>query len=124
MAPSHPLHRLFEPKHVALLGVSRDTSKAGYKFLRSLLDAGYQGKISLLGGQAGELEGLQIHTSPAAGISAETPSTTRTAREFSRTVIGFNPSAVAISVISPAFGTDRRITRFTPPSTGSVFDKI
>ncbi|MDM9558751.1 acetate--CoA ligase family protein [Bordetella petrii] len=66
MASNHPLHRLFEPRHVALLGVSRDTSKAGYKFLRSLLDAGYQGKISLLGRQAGELEGLQIHTSPDA----------------------------------------------------------
>jgi acyl-CoA synthetase (NDP forming) len=64
MASSHPLHRLFEPRHVALLGVSRDTSKAGYKFLRSLLDAGYKGRISLLGRQAGELEGLQIHTSP------------------------------------------------------------
>ncbi|HYG42354.1 MAG TPA: CoA-binding protein, partial [Bordetella sp.] len=64
MASTHPLHRLFEPRHVALLGVSRDTSKAGYKFLRSLLDAGYQGKISLLGRQAGELEGLPIHTSP------------------------------------------------------------
>lgn len=62
MASTHPLHRLFEPRHVALLGVSRDTSKAGYKFLRSLLDAGYQGKISLLGRQAGELEGLPIHT--------------------------------------------------------------
>jgi acetyltransferase len=65
MASSHPLHRLFEPKHVALLGVSLDTSKAGYKFLRSLLDAGYQGKISLLGRQAGELAGLPIHTNAA-----------------------------------------------------------
>lgn len=63
MASTHSLHRLFEPRHVALLGVSRDTGKAGYKFLRSLLDAGYQGKISLLGRQAGELEGLPIHTS-------------------------------------------------------------
>ncbi len=62
MASTHPLHRLFEPRHVALLGVSRDTGKAGYKFLRSLLDAGYQGRISLLGRQAGELEGLPIHT--------------------------------------------------------------
>jgi acyl-CoA synthetase (NDP forming) len=63
MMSNHRMHRLFEPKHVALLGVSKDPSKAGYKFLRSLLDAGYQGKISLLGRQAGEMEGLEIHTS-------------------------------------------------------------
>lgn len=65
MASTHPLQRLFEPRHVALLGVSRDTGKAGYKFLRSLLAAGYEGKISLLGREAGELEGLRIHTSAA-----------------------------------------------------------
>jgi acetate---CoA ligase (ADP-forming) len=62
MASIHPLHRLFKPRHVALLGVSKDTGKAGYKFLRSLLDAGFDGKISLLGRQAGELEGFAIHT--------------------------------------------------------------
>lgn len=62
MATQHPLHRLFKPQHVALLGVSRDRDKAGYKFLRALLDAGFSGRISLLGRQAGELEGHTIHT--------------------------------------------------------------
>ncbi|WP_439668870.1 Protein SucC2 [Cupriavidus necator] len=64
MTTTHPLQRLFRPRHVALLGVSRDTDKAGYKFLRSLLDAGFAGRISLLGRQAGELDGLTIHTEP------------------------------------------------------------
>lgn len=62
MASIHPLHRLFKPRHVALLGVSKDTGKAGYKFLRSLLEAGFEGRISLLGRQAGELGGIAIHT--------------------------------------------------------------
>ncbi|BAN26707.1 succinyl-CoA ligase subunit beta [Caballeronia insecticola] len=53
---------MFKPRHVALLGVSKDRNKAGYKFLRALLDAGFAGQISLLGRQSGELEGLPIHT--------------------------------------------------------------
>lgn len=58
--PDHYMKRLFEPKHVALLGVSQDKSKSGYGFLRALLDGNYKGKISLLGRQGGELEGLPI----------------------------------------------------------------
>ncbi|WP_269502096.1 acetate--CoA ligase family protein [Burkholderia sp. IMCC1007] len=65
MSTTHPLHRLFRPRHVALLGVSRDTGKLGYTFLRALIDAGFAGRISLLGRQAGELDGLTIHTDPA-----------------------------------------------------------
>lgn len=59
----HYMKRLFEPKHVALLGVSQDKSKSGYGFLRTLLDGKYEGKISLLGRQGGELEGLPIYSS-------------------------------------------------------------
>ncbi len=65
MPTPHPLQRLFRPRHVALLGVSLDRNKAGYKFLRSLIEAGFAGRISLLGRQAGEIDGLQIYTDPA-----------------------------------------------------------
>lgn len=57
------MKRLFEPKHVALLGVSQDKSKSGYEILRGLLACNYKGKISLLGRQGGELEGLPIYGS-------------------------------------------------------------
>nr|WP_315396933.1 acetate--CoA ligase family protein [uncultured Duganella sp.] len=57
------MKKLFEPKHIALLGVSQDKSKSGYVFLNSLLAAGYKGKISLLGRQDGELEGLPVYGS-------------------------------------------------------------
>lgn len=63
--PDHYMKRLFEPKHVALLGVSQDKSKSGYEFLRGLLDSNYKGRISLLGRQGGELEGLPIYSSVA-----------------------------------------------------------
>ncbi|WP_244458958.1 acetate--CoA ligase family protein [Roseomonas fluvialis] len=59
------LKQLFEPRHVALLGVSRRRDKAGYRFLKYLQDGGFPGTISLLGTEEGEMEGCRIYADPA-----------------------------------------------------------
>lgn len=60
MKKSRYITSLYEPKHILIAGFSSDTKKSGVHFLDGLLKQGYSGRISLLGRQAGEYEGLQI----------------------------------------------------------------
>ncbi|WP_203075755.1 acetate--CoA ligase family protein [Falsiroseomonas ponticola] len=62
---SSPLQRLFQPRHVALLGVSRNRAKAGYRYLRYILDGGFQGTVSLLGTEEGEIDGCRLYADAA-----------------------------------------------------------
>jgi acyl-CoA synthetase (NDP forming) len=60
-----PLQRLFAPRHVALIGVSRNRAKAGYRYLRYILDGGFAGTVSLLGTEDGEIDGCRLYADPA-----------------------------------------------------------
>ena len=57
------LERLFNPRHVALLGVSRSPHRDSNAYLRVLVESGYQGRISVLGaadyGQAEAIESVE-----------------------------------------------------------------
>jgi acetyltransferase len=53
------LEKFFNPKSVAIVGASRQQGKVGYEILRSMLDAGYPGKIFPVNPQAEEIENLK-----------------------------------------------------------------
>ena len=40
-----PLEKFFNPDSVAIVGASRQKGKVGYEILKSMIDAGYPGKI-------------------------------------------------------------------------------
>jgi acetyltransferase len=54
----HPLHRLFSPRAVALVGASESPSKYGHLLLRTLREEGYPGRILPVNPQGGALPGL------------------------------------------------------------------
>ena len=55
------LEKFFNPKSVAIVGASRQKGKVGYEILRSMLDAGFPGKIFPVNPQAEEIEGLKCY---------------------------------------------------------------
>jgi len=65
------LEKFFNPKSVAIVGASRQKGKVGYEILRSMLDAGYEGKIFPVNPQADQIEGLKCF--PDLGAIGQTP---------------------------------------------------
>jgi len=55
------LDNFFNPKSVAIVGASRQKGKVGYEILRSMLEAGYEGKIFPVNPQADTIEGLKCY---------------------------------------------------------------
>jgi acetyl coenzyme A synthetase (ADP forming)-like protein len=54
---------LFEPRSVAVIGVSQEPGKIGYKILENMLDLGYTGKIYPVNPKGGTALGMEILTS-------------------------------------------------------------
>ncbi len=54
-----PLEKFFNPDSVAIVGASRQKGKVGYEILKSMIDAGYPGKIFPVNPNADEIEGLK-----------------------------------------------------------------
>ena len=54
---------LFEPESVAVIGVSQEPGKIGYKILENMIDLGYQGRIYPVNPKGGTALGMQILTS-------------------------------------------------------------
>jgi len=62
------LEKFFNPKSVAIIGASRQKGKVGYEILRSMLDAGFPGKIFPVNSQADSIENLKCYPDiPAIG---------------------------------------------------------
>jgi acetyl coenzyme A synthetase (ADP forming)-like protein len=55
------LDNFFNPKSVAIVGASRQKGKVGYEILKSMLDAGFEGKIFPVNSQADTIEGLKCY---------------------------------------------------------------
>ncbi|MGD0597223.1 MAG: acetate--CoA ligase family protein [Sedimentisphaerales bacterium] len=55
------LDKFFNPKSVAIVGASRQKGKVGYEILRSMLDAGFPGKIFPVNPQADSIENLKCY---------------------------------------------------------------
>jgi acetyltransferase len=53
------LENFFSPKSVAIIGASRQKGKVGYEILKSMLDAGFPGKIFPVNPQADSIENLK-----------------------------------------------------------------
>ncbi len=54
---------LFEPKTVAVIGASHDTTKIGYKVVQNIVQGGYPGKVFPINPQGGEVCGLKTYRS-------------------------------------------------------------
>ncbi len=50
---------LFQPRSIAVIGASRDTSKIGYKILDNILSGGYQGRVYPVNSKGDEILGLR-----------------------------------------------------------------
>src|SRR3990172_3442916 len=57
---AHPLHRLFDPRGVAVVGASQTPGKYGYILLRSLIEQGYEGGVYPVNPRGGELLGRRF----------------------------------------------------------------
>ena len=55
------LDKFFNPKSVAIVGASRQKGKVGHEILRSMLDAGFPGKIFPVNPQADSVENLKCY---------------------------------------------------------------
>ena len=56
--------KLFSPKSIAIIGVSRNPNKVGYLVLKNLIDQGYKGKIFGVNNKfEGKILGRQIYNS-------------------------------------------------------------
>jgi acyl-CoA synthetase (NDP forming) len=51
---------LFEPRSVAVIGVSQEPGKIGYKILENMIEVGYQGRIYPVNPKGGRALGLEI----------------------------------------------------------------
>jgi acyl-CoA synthetase (NDP forming) len=61
-----PLHRLFSPRSIALVGVSRDPGNLGHRYLRHLLKHGFPPEsLSIVNRNSGEINGIPVTTSIA-----------------------------------------------------------
>ncbi|MGD0780304.1 MAG: acetate--CoA ligase family protein [Dehalococcoidales bacterium] len=54
---------LFEPRSIAIIGASRDTSKIGNKIVQNITSSGYKGKVFPVHAEGGELLGHKIYRS-------------------------------------------------------------
>ena len=55
------LESFFNPKSVAIVGASSTKGKVGYEILKSMIDAGYEGKIFPVNPKAQPIEGLECY---------------------------------------------------------------
>ena len=62
-ANNHPLHGLFEPQTVAILGASSDPNKLGGRPIRFLRDGGFQGKVYPVNSRNAEIQGYPAFAS-------------------------------------------------------------
>lgn len=60
------MRSLFNPEAIAVVGVSTNTSKFGYRILANLVDFGFAGGLYPVHPQASEICGLQVYNSVAA----------------------------------------------------------
>ncbi len=60
---SDDMKRLFEPKSVLVVGASREETKIGYKVIRNMVYAGYNGLVFPVNPKGGEVLGYPIYTS-------------------------------------------------------------
>lgn len=61
--PYPSIQYLFEPKSIAVIGASHETTKIGYKVVQNIVQSGYQGQIYPINPQAGEVCGQQAYRS-------------------------------------------------------------
>ncbi len=59
----HGLSRFFDPRSIAVIGSFRESFFGGYVIVKSLLKAGYQGKIFPVNPAYKEVHGLQVYPS-------------------------------------------------------------
>jgi acetyl coenzyme A synthetase (ADP forming)-like protein len=52
---------LFEPRSVAIIGASRDSSKIGYKFVQNITLSGFSGKVYPVNPEGGEILGHKVY---------------------------------------------------------------
>ncbi|HID15273.1 MAG TPA: CoA-binding protein, partial [Candidatus Atribacteria bacterium] len=57
------LEAFFNPKSIAVIGVSRKPEKIGYQLLRSLIISGFEGPIYPINPRATEIQGLKVYPS-------------------------------------------------------------
>ena len=57
------LKNFFEPKNIAVIGVSRNPSKVGHVTLKNILDGGFKGKVFPVNPKTKELLGLKSYSS-------------------------------------------------------------
>ena len=62
-ATNHPLHGLFEPQTVAILGASSNPNKLGGRPIRFLRDGGFQGKVYPVNSRNPEIQGYPAFAS-------------------------------------------------------------
>ena len=62
-ASNHPLHGLFEPQTVAILGASSNPNKLGGRPIRFLRDGGFQGKVYPVNSRNAEIQGYPAFAS-------------------------------------------------------------
>ncbi len=55
--------KLFNPSSLAIIGASRDESKMGNRFLQSIIDRGYSGKLYPVNPRESEIMGLKSYPS-------------------------------------------------------------
>ncbi len=60
---SRDLRPLFEPRSLAIVGVSADPGKWGYWFARDAVKGAHRRRVHLVGRSGGELHGLPVHRS-------------------------------------------------------------
>ena len=57
------LHRIFEPRSIAVVGASANPTKRGYQILRALDASGYEGKVHAVNRGGGSILGRPVYTS-------------------------------------------------------------
>ncbi len=62
---SRDLRPLFEPRSLAIVGVSADPAKWGYWFARDAVRGSHRRAVHLVGRSGGEVHGLPVHRSMA-----------------------------------------------------------
>ena len=64
MSDPYPnIQYLFEPKSIAVIGASHDTTKIGYKVVQNIVQSGYPGRIYPINPQGGEVCGQRAYRS-------------------------------------------------------------
>ena len=68
MRLGHGFERAFNPRAVAIVGVSRSSNQqfpgyTGLRFLRMLRDSGFEGRVYPINPRAGEVDGLRVYSS-------------------------------------------------------------